>query len=292
MSSGTNGLDFSRIDGDWTTLTTAIELKLEREFPENLHEGAGPLLWTIVKVARNTEHAVRFLCADTPRDPLRPDKLVMACPPLVRQLVDYLFAVLFILEDIPQRVDWYFRSGWRERKETLERYLEKYGEKPEWRDYLREQTDEMERLRQRHKISDEEAGNLKRIPYWPIPGQMISNPAPPGPEAASRQFMQFLDYWFYRELSQSAHGTWPGMIEVVQGLVEAEKRKQGEADKTVILRFRSTQVFMSVSIMLSICCEVDRHFGYGFSDRTEVLWKFLADESMIPRELYQERYVR
>ena len=125
MPNDSNGLDFSKIEENWTTLTEAIELKLEREYPKGLHPGAGPLLWTIVKVARNTEHAVRFLCADTPRDPLRPDKLVMACPPLVRQLADNLFAVLFILEDLSLRVDWYFRSGWRERRETLDRYVEK-----------------------------------------------------------------------------------------------------------------------------------------------------------------------
>ena len=148
----------------------------------------------------------------------------------------------------------------------------------------------MERLRERHEISDDEAADMKRIPYWPTPTQMASNPIAPGPEAESRQFMQYLNCWFYRELSQATHGTWAGMIDVLQGIVEAGKRKEGEADKKIINRFRSTQVFMSVSIMLSICCEIDRHFGYGFSDRTEVLWKFLSDESMIPREIYEHRY--
>ena len=285
-----NGLDFSKIERDWTTLTAAIELKLEREFPERLHEGAGPLLWTLVKVARNTEHAVRFLCADTPQDLLRPDKLVMACPPLVRQLADTLFTVIFILEDISQRVEWYFRAGWRERTETLRRYTERYADRPEWKEHLTEQADELERLRQRHHISDTEAADIKTILYWPTPGQMVANPVDPGRGADSRQFMQYLNDWFYRELSQATHGTWAGLIEVLQGLVQADKRKRGESDKMIIRRFRSTQVFMSVAIMLSICCEIDRYFGYGFSERTEVLWKVLSNESMIAMELYEERY--
>jgi hypothetical protein len=77
-----------------------------------------------------------YICGDKPADPLRKLEYAVSCPPIVRTLVDSLFNVIFALEDLENRVTWYYKSGWREDYEKLERYMSEYGSVPEWKSWL------------------------------------------------------------------------------------------------------------------------------------------------------------
>jgi hypothetical protein len=130
-------LDFSLIQEKYEVLLAAMELKLDREFPPG-HDASGAkvVLYFTFKVARNTYKTVMFICADKPKDSSRLLSYSVSCPPIVRSLVDSLFTLVFILEDLDARASWYHKSGWREHEERYVRYKEAYGADPEWAKYL------------------------------------------------------------------------------------------------------------------------------------------------------------
>ena len=62
--------------------------------------------------ALNAYNVVRFLCADEETPGRRPN-YVLVVPSINRTLMEILFTVIYLLEDFPQRADFYQKAGWR-----------------------------------------------------------------------------------------------------------------------------------------------------------------------------------
>jgi hypothetical protein len=277
-------LDFSLIQKGWETLLAAMELKIEREFPaEHEASGARVVLYFTFKVARNAYKTVLYICADKPKDPFRLLSYSVSCPPIVRSLVDSLFTIVFILEDLDVRASWYHKSGWREHEERYFRYKEMYGSDPEWSQYL----DELRRAQEAGKkiwgISTAEASNPKSIPYWPIPSQMI----PAAKTPPTRDFFRYLQDWFYRELSQESHLSSPGLA-TRGSLLEAAEKNMPDSEEH-LQHCKSVQATMAFVLMVAICSELEQHFNFGLRDRLLVMWR-MSEELPIPNEIWQKRY--
>src|SRR5262245_54158652 len=131
-------LDFSIIQKDFDTLMKAVELKLEREFPADASTtGAREVLWLTFKIALNTYRTILYICADTPHEPDRQLVYSVSCPPMVRTQADALFTIVFLLEDLDARAEWYHKSGWREHQELLLRHQAMYGMLVDWQEWLK-----------------------------------------------------------------------------------------------------------------------------------------------------------
>jgi hypothetical protein len=285
-------LDYGVIQRDLMSLLNGMTLTLERTFPaDSASSGAREFFWITFRVALNTYNTIVFICAEKPPDPFRKLEFAISCPPLVRTLADSLFNVVFVLEDIEQRTAWYYRSGWRENQERLARYSEAYGSREEWKEWFQVFTAMQEKTAAHWQISKEERQNPKLIDYWPIPSQIIrfglkKEDALPD----TRAFLQFINDWFYRELSQESHLSYPGLARRGGILMESDEKAPSAQDK--LERNRSTQMIMALTLLLALCSEIEQRFNFGFKQRLMVLWGILADALPIPKEVYTARYAK
>ena len=113
-------LDFKVIREPLERLTAAVVINVERSLPPAIANvvGAPAILLLLTKVAETTFNTIRYFCADEPADPARPISFASSAPPLLRALLDEIFTVIFIGEDVVGRVQWYNKAGWRELREA------------------------------------------------------------------------------------------------------------------------------------------------------------------------------
>jgi len=70
------------------------------------------LLNLFVRFARNSYNAVRYVAGNTPEDHRRNPDYVMVVPAINRQLLDLLFSLVYMLDDLSPRSLDYQRAGW------------------------------------------------------------------------------------------------------------------------------------------------------------------------------------
>jgi hypothetical protein len=132
-------LDFEVIREPIETAATIINV--ERSLPQRIKNvvGAPPLLLLLTKVAEATLSTIRYFCAEKPEDPARRVSFASSAAPVVRGLLDEIYTVVFLGEDVPVRVQWYNKAGWREMREEYDRHLQRYkGKSSEWDAWLDE----------------------------------------------------------------------------------------------------------------------------------------------------------
>ena len=282
-----DGLNFELIREQLDTLLDGMELNLERQFPSTNEFGERETLWLLFKVSLNTYRTIRWICADS-KEESRYLQYSVSCPALVRTLVDHLCSVVFLLENLGQRALWYSKAGWREHVEKYQMYVQEFGSQPEWQSYLNSLHAANEWGAKLFCVTDEERANINSIPYWPIPSQMIKSSMAPGPDAASRVFLRYLDAWFYRELSQQSHLSYPGLADRAS-LLLAAARNEPQAESN-LRQFKSTQVVMTITMMLAICSELETAFHFGFRTKIAVLWGIMNAGFPLSREVHEHRY--
>ncbi len=285
------GLDFSTIEKQLDTLLVALENKIDREWPKRLAniDGARELLLVTARVTRNTYLTIRWICADKPRDPSRKLQYSVSVPPLTRTILDSIFTVIFLLEDLPARCVWYYKAGWRESKLEFERYREEYGNLAEWKQWLDGLSSFVESGKAIFRITPAEANDPARIPQWPNPGKMpryeikAGTPLPP-----ERKFLMYLNDWFYRDLSQQSHLGGYGLTKRGAILLADFYPVKDIEDK--MKKYKSDQVFTTINLVLALVSEVESHLHFGLVERIRYLWGILIEYSDEAKELYEKRY--
>jgi len=81
---------------------------------------------------------------------------VAILPAVNRTLLDCLFNIVFMLEDIESRSIWFHKSGWREQKLELNKWKIEYASDPEWDEWLKKLGDLTERGKAHYFITEEE----------------------------------------------------------------------------------------------------------------------------------------
>lgn len=280
-------LDFRVIRNELDTALEALTNLIDREWPASLASipGARALLLTTIKVATVTYDSVRYLVRDYPRDWTPRPELAISIPPLSRSLLDQLFGVIFLAEDLPGRTRLFYRGGWRESKETLERYRERYGDQPAWEQWLVQYEGFLGTVREDWGVRQEEAAHPNQIDWWPTPGQMRQHDLQP----ATRTFLEYLDAWFYKTLSQDAHLSFPGLARRGAPLL----LRPGEERDQQLLRRKSQGVFTTTTLILALATEFEHLLQYRtVHDRLAYVWKVLIEHWEEARDLYEMRYAR
>src|SRR2546427_152763 len=135
MAADPKVLEFGIIQEPFDRLCEATGNLLEREYPARLRvNGSDAILTTLFRVAVWDHRAVRQLCDE--RLLGYNLKLSVAIPPLARAILDAVFTVVFLFNDLQANSRWYWRSGWREGCEHFRRRAEKYGADPAWTEQL------------------------------------------------------------------------------------------------------------------------------------------------------------
>jgi hypothetical protein len=103
----------------------------------------------------------------------------------------------------------------------------------------------------------------------------------------TRTFFEYLEDWFYRELSQESHLSFPGLA-TRAGLLEAAEKNMTDSD-VHLHQYKSVQATITFIIMLAICSEIELYFNFGLKERILVMWK-MSEALPIPKEIWERRY--
>ena len=279
-------LDFAVVGDDFKTLATAVENKIEREFPRALDSISGLryLVLAHVKITRNTSEVIRYLCADQPEDPWRKPGFCIAVFPLARTVLESLYSVLFLLDDPTTRAPWFERASWRDDCEELERLSGVYGSDPNWSSFLDKRRALLTAAAASMGLSPEEQANPRKLRYWPIPGQMIR-----GTDLGSslRPYFKYLAEWFYGKLSAASHHAGPRLIPAMQIL--SDDLPEGPFALSVAL-YRSEAIFTSLTLHLALLSECISAFGFDLRPKAQYLWAVLGQYWPPTKALYEKRY--
>lgn len=280
-----NTLDFGVIKGSFDKLLRATENKVEREWPLPLGSvgaHALPFLFAL-KTARWTYVATCYLLADTPEDPHRHLEFAVAAPPLNRTVLDLVFNVVFIFDDYNERLCWYMESGLNEIERTIARFRNTYAGNPAWDQWLAEFakanapfTDTRDRVC---------SGKLPPKKRFPHPGGILKEKFKC---ADSLKFLNYLNDWFYRDLSSSSHGHWRGLGSRTAQIFRIETKD--DAQIKYAQKYKSDCLVEQVALMLCLVSEIIAAAQFDNKSQANYIWGILAAYSLMTKELHEMRY--
>jgi hypothetical protein len=291
MSQEQPSLDFAVIQQPLDSLLAALENKIDREWPADLRIilGARELFLLTLKTANVTYRSIRFLCADKPPDPARRLEYSISVAPLNRTILDSLFTLMFILEDLPTRCQWYSKADWRETRLELDRYRAEYGNLADWQEWLGRVAKYCDTGIKSLGLSTAEVEQPSAIPSWPNPGAMMNyglsskSAIPPG-----RAFMRYLHDWFYADLSQQTHLGGSGLAKRA-GYFLYDLRN-GPRREMLLTNYKYSQVGQTVALILALASEIEAHFKFGLRQRALYVWGLVTPVIVVAKELYDKRY--
>src|SRR5262249_24981761 len=148
-------------------------------------------------------------------------------------------------------------SGWREMWEEQERCKLRYGSDKRWDTWFTTRAEVLARTRTWWKITDNEADDRRhRLRWWPLPGRMASLS---GVSAATSAYLEYLNDWFYRELSSHSHGSLPGLAERSRLLMDKDSDRRLDG----LDRFRGMWAARASTVFVALLSEVQAALEYG-----------------------------
>jgi len=290
MSSEPANLDASVITEPFDVAMAALGNKIEREWPVRFAsvQGARELFLLTVRVSDVTCRSIRWLSAEKPPDPHRIPEYCLSVPPLNRTILDNLFTVMFMLEDLPGRCDWYNKAAWREERLELDRYFAEYGHLPEWQEWLGRLKAHSDFGVEFLGISAQDVAQPSQMTRWPNAGAMpnyrlsSAAPMPPG-----RSFMRYLNDWFYKDLSQQAHLGGTGLMK--RAAVLLFDRNDPERARA-LTKNKYFWVAQSITLTLALASEIEVHFSFGLREQLRYIWGVATPVIVVAQEVYDKRY--
>jgi len=235
-------------------LPIAIVNRIERErwgVLQGTHAGLPTLLTHVARVAGVTWEAIEVLALTKRHGELLPSRLSVAIAPLERTLLDALMTVVFIVEEPNERIEWYYRSGWREAAEVHALFVAEFRQNPVWVPWLAEHQAWVDSHNSDFAITDEERADPKlatkrwgKPGYWPNPGKMKAIASGP-----SGEFLRLLHAWLYGQLSGDSHLSY-------MGLVRRGGVLQTQHDGSTRDQFRASMTLSAMAIHLALLSEI------------------------------------
>ena len=205
-------LDFSVVGDALDYLLKAVGHKLSREWPARYQTlpGARELFVIHIRTARMSYRSALYLGGDIPADTRRLPEFAVSLPLLTRAILDSLFTILFILEDVPARCELFREADYREARLELDRYVSEYGSRPEWQEHLQQFQLACQMGLALTNLTPAQTANPAALRRWPTPGKMVTyEVSENAPLSPVHDFMKYLRDFFYIDLSQQAHlGGW------------------------------------------------------------------------------------
>ena len=258
---------------------------IDRGFPFKkfvAKNGRGMFL-TFAYVAKNTYRSILFLCDMVSKDPARRIEYSISSIPLLRVILEEIFTLVFISEDVEKRIEWYHKAGWRESKEEYDRCLALYGKDNNWATWFMEYQNHLDKAKKLFDITATEFSNPeKNILRWPTPGRMKNHVK----SSVLTDFMQYLQDWYYKQFSQASHLTYPGLA--VMGshfLPSVSATKENNLKK-----LRSDCAFHSITLILAFFSEVENILKFSHKEELKYLWTVVGEYWEYAKELYDRRY--
>ncbi len=253
-----------------------------QKLPKGKYPLGLPLLVQLhLQLTHTSYQATRFICAEQPEDPKRKIEYISAVPPIARSMLDGVFNIIFVSTDPEKKTRHYYRAGWRETAEHYQQYQEQYAALPEWKEWLESLKKLADALAKDEGLSTE---NPKEVAYWPIPSQMIKEPGLPTP---IKDFLIYLDDWFYGAYSQESHLSWPGLA--IRGSIFLLDIKS-DSDREKASKRRSDLLASAMLLLLMMLSEVSALFSLQHEKELQYIWTILLSYFGEAKEVYEKRY--
>lgn len=242
------------------------------------------LLLLMLRFAKNSYEAVRYLTGDTPEDHRRKPNFVLTVPAINRQLLDLLFSLVYMLDDFSVRSLQYERAGWRELKEETQKLRMRFARDQLWKQYFKGADSLIEIGIRYLGITKEEIRNPKLIPYWKHPYELKDE------KTRNRPFLRYLEKWLYADTSAQAHLSSFGL-----GVASPFLMADLLPDHTENLlanrpQYHFKEFSRTAIVTLAIATEINAHFKLGNDNAAAYLWNIFADYTPEAREMLQHRY--
>jgi hypothetical protein len=250
-----------------------------------------PLMF--LRYARIAYNAVRYLTADTPPDPARKPVYAVIVPNVNRQLIDILSTLVFMLDDLVPRHNWYERSGYRGMREQYDLYSKTYGNYPTWQPHLKSLDAAIVKAAHDLNISTEDQRDPSQIRYWPTPNQMNKRI-----KTKSQNFLRYLITWLWGNTSEQAHFACNGMFTLapyIYGDLLDEKDRE-KVNERLIYQYHYEHFSRTVILLLAIATEIDNYFILNNKVQLSNTWMTFIKQTELPgveseaKELYDLRY--
>jgi len=170
-------------------------------------------------------------------------------------------------------------------KEMYDRYKAEYGDRGEWTDWFKGYGEHIESTRVEWGVTEEEAADLTKIQYWPIPSRMMRHR---DIKEQTRTFLEYLDAWFYRTLSQAAHLSFPGLAHRGAPLLV----NPGDEREARLTKRKSQAVFTTITIVLALASEMEHLLQFGLGVQLAFVWTVLVEYWEEADDLYKMRYAQ
>ena len=278
-------LPFSAIREKLDDLLVAMANLIDRRWPVKYADRIDLKLFLLgtVKITENTYRSIRHLCADKPEDVSRRLEFAVSVPPLARTILDSLFTVVYLFDDVDNRVGWFRRSGWREVFEEHKRYQKAYGVEAAWAEYLDLQKAFLDHDQHELNITDKEADDPKKIKWWPNPGKMIHD----GDTTDDRtRYMSYLNDWFYKTLSADSHLSWPGFARRAIHFMDKDENQRVNR----LRKYKSDCFVTAITLVLVLLSEIECEFRFGRTGRLKEVWNSLSEVFLEAKEIFEFRY--
>jgi len=242
------------------------------------------MLLSLARATDNTFHTIRALCLDDPKYPLRRED-ALSVGPLSRTILDSLFTLIFLFDDLPNRANWYFKGGWRSIWEEQQLYVATYGSDTRWTDWLAERQRFLDNTADRFGLTTAEKANPPTtLKYWPIPSGMRRDKQT---SAARIDLMNYLDDWYYGDLSSESHLSLPGLVMRSMAL---DPDQDPDECAWRLDKQRSDNVLRATVLALAFVSEIEIECRFGLVTRLKYVWTVLAGYFGLAKELYDTWY--
>jgi len=244
------------------------------------------LLNVLIRFARNSYDAVRYTAGDTPEDPRRKPNYVLIVPAVNRQLLDLLFSLVYMLDDLSARSLQYQRAGWRELDQEYHMFKTQFSKDPEWRQHFANVRKVLDDLVARFGITDAERMKPNLVPFWKHPFELKDE------HTQSRSFLRYLEKWLYGDTSAQAHLSFGGLAMVGPFLVADLVGGQDEelVKNRIIHQYRFKHFSRTAIVTLAIATEIDSYYRLGNERVAGYLWNIFAEYAAEAKEMLELRY--
>jgi len=244
------------------------------------------LLLIMLRITRNSYEAMSFLISNVEEHPRRKREFELVLPPTNRQLLDLLFTLVFMMDDFPNRSLAYELSGYRQARETFEKFHKRFGTHPKWQSHFHNLQELRETMEKYLPITPQQRGDPKIIPYWYAPYRLMQK------ATRSQSFMEFLEKWLYGETSAQAHLNPAGLFSV-GGFVLSDFAPEDEKTRIksrILEQFIFRHFSRTLITALAITSEIDNFCQLNNRETLARLWVLLGGYAAEADDVYKERY--
>jgi hypothetical protein len=278
-------------------IADVIAEKVKREAPKMI-SGPGFIAIDLHMLLRHSMYTFAFFCylhAEDRRetDTAWRDAYTIIVLPLIRNMIDDLYNITLILEDLVQNGTWFRTSGYKKAFEALDADEKRYAGIKMWDEWIANNRKELDFVIRVDGFKVDQ--QLMATPTWPTMGKYINTLQKGGGTTPHQDFLKALLHGPWTQYSAMAHGAYQGLLPYAvyysRDSLTHEDRDELDQRQPIIISQHFSRVAL---LLLCMVTELQAYFkfhdnGANINPRIRSLWDILIVAPEV-QELYDKRY--